>query len=65
MNNKTVRWLTNLLLCIGTGFMVTGMAAMMLSGTGGADTWTKGAWITAGSLIVIVLSYVAAMQEKE
>ena len=65
MNNKTIRWITNLLLCIGTGFMVTGLATLVIGGALSADTIITGATMVAGSFFVIVASYVVAMMEKE
>lgn len=65
MNNKTIRWITNLLLCIGTGFMVTGLATLVIGGAISADTIVAGATMIAGSVFVIAVSYVIAMLEKE
>ncbi|MBV7571817.1 hypothetical protein KW846_03805 [Pseudomonas sp. PDM32] len=65
MNNKTIRWLTNLLLSIGTGFMVTGAAALVIGDIIDADTIRTGATMSAISFFVIVASYLVAMLEEE
>lgn len=65
MNNKTIRWITNLLLCIGTGFMVTGAATLVIGEVVDADTVRTGATMSAISFFVIVASYVVAMLEEE
>lgn len=65
MNNKTIRWITNLLLSIGTGFLVTGMAALVIGDTLNADTIRTGATMVAVSFFVVVISYVVAMLEVE
>ena len=38
MNGKTIRWATNLLLCVGTGFMVTGTTTLLIAGAADANT---------------------------
>lgn len=65
MNGKTIRWITNLLLCIGTGFMVTGATTLIIGEAIKADTIRAGAAMAAISFFVIVVSYVVAMLEEE
>ncbi|MFK3605945.1 hypothetical protein RBC47_20855 [Pseudomonas fluorescens] len=65
MNGKTIRWITNLLLCIGTGFMVTGATTLIIGEAIDADTLRSGATMAAVSFFVIVASYVVAMLEEE
>lgn len=65
MNGKTIRWLTNLLLCIGTGFMVAGATALVIGEVIDADTLRTGATMACLSFFVIVISYVVAMHEEE
>ncbi|CAK9889191.1 hypothetical protein [Pseudomonas fluorescens] len=65
MNNKTIRWITNLLLCIGTGFLVTGATTLILGTALDADTVRAGATMCSISFFVVVASYVVAMLEEE
>ncbi|MBV4457530.1 MULTISPECIES: hypothetical protein [Pseudomonas] len=65
MNNKTIRWMTNLLLCIGTGFMVTGAAALLIGDVVEAEEVRTGASMAVVSFFVIVASYVVAVLEED
>ncbi|HDS1057853.1 MULTISPECIES: hypothetical protein [Pseudomonas] len=65
MNDKTIRWITNLLLCIGTGFMVTGATTLVIGEAVDADTLRAGVTMCAVSFFVIAASYVVAMLEEE
>lgn len=63
MDNKTVQWITNLLLCVGTGFMVTAASVLTLGDLGKADTILYSATMLVCSFVVVVVSYLIAMQE--
>lgn len=65
MNSKTIRWITNLLLCIGTGFMVTGATTLIIGDALNADTVRAGATMVSVSFFIVVGSYVVAMLEEE
>ncbi|NWC96093.1 MULTISPECIES: hypothetical protein [unclassified Pseudomonas] len=65
MNGKTIRWITNLLLCIGTGFMITGFTTLIIGEAIDADTIRTGATMSVVSFFVIIASYVVAMLEEE
>lgn len=63
MDNRTFRWITNLLLCVDTGFMVTAASVLTLGDHGRADTILYSATMLVCSVIVVVVSYLIAMQE--
>lgn len=62
MNDKTINWLAGLFIGLGSGFMVTGLAALILGDQSKPLTYTTGAAMFAVSFFLIVASYVAAMQ---
>ena len=65
MDNKTIRWITNLLLCVGTGFMVTGASILAVGELDKAGNIVNGATMLVCSAFVVALSYLVAMQEVE
>jgi len=65
MDNKTIRWITNVLLCVGTGFMVTGASILAVGDLNSASTIVNGATMLVSSTFVVALSYLVAMQEVE
>lgn len=65
MDNKTIRWITNLLLCLGTGFMVTGASILAVGDLDKASTILYGAMMLVCNVFVVALSYLVAMQEVE
>lgn len=65
MKGKTIRWITNLLLCVGTGFMVTGASILAVGDLDKAVTILNASTMLVSSVIVVILSYLVAMQEVE
>ncbi|MFA7944409.1 hypothetical protein ACEK06_18335 [Pseudomonas brenneri] len=65
MNGKTIRWATNLLLCVGTGFMVTGTTTLLIAGAADANTLRASATMAIVSFFVIIVSYVVAILEGD
>ncbi|MFJ2713916.1 hypothetical protein ACIOZM_24030 [Pseudomonas sp. NPDC087346] len=65
MNNSTIRWITNLMMSIGTGFMVTGAAAFVIGDTRDADTIRISAAMIASSFFVIAASFTVAVHEEK
>ncbi len=63
MNNLTIRWLTNFTMGVGTGFLVTGIAALLIGDLTDVDTIRAGAWMASTSFFVIVTSFGVAMME--
>ncbi|MBV4475121.1 hypothetical protein N8H74_23335 [Pseudomonas sp. B2M1-30] len=65
MNNKTIRWTTNLMMGMGTGFMVTGAAAFVIGNVSDADTIRTSAAMTVSSFFVIAASFAVALLEDK
>jgi len=54
MNNLTIRWLTNFMIGVGTGFLVTGIAALLIGDLTDVDTIRASVWMASTSFFVIV-----------
>lgn len=65
MDNKTIRWLSGLLIGIATGSMVTGFATLFLLDDTKPGVVLAGATMSVLSLILIAVSYLIAIQEVE
>ncbi|WP_412764694.1 hypothetical protein [Pseudomonas sp. NGC7] len=65
MDNKTIRWLTSLLIGLATGFMVTGVATLSLLDNTKPMVIVAAATMSVSSVFLIAISYVIAVQEVE
>lgn len=65
MDNKTIRWLTSLLIGLATGFMVTGVATLSLLDNAKPLVIVVAATMSVSSVFLIAISYVVAIQEVE
>ncbi|QTD31688.1 hypothetical protein [Pseudomonas fluorescens] len=53
MNNLTIRWLTNFMIGVGTGFLVTGFAALLIGDLTDVDTIRAGALMATSSIFLM------------
>lgn len=65
MDNKTIRWLTSLLIGLATGFMVTGVATLSLLDNTKPMVIVAAATMSVSSVFLIAISYLIAIQEVE
>lgn len=66
MDNKTIRWLTSLLIGLGTGAAITGFATLyLLSDKATGDMIALSATMFITSLLALFSSYALAMQEVD
>jgi hypothetical protein len=65
MNNLTIRWLTNFMIGVGTGFLVTGFAALLIGDLTDVDTIRAGALMATSSIFLIATSFAVAMLEDK
>lgn len=66
MDNKTIRWLTSLLIGLGTGAAITGFASLyLLSADATGEMVALSATLFVVSLMCLVASYLTAMQEVD
>jgi hypothetical protein len=65
MNNKSIRWITSLMMGIGTGFMVTGGASLVIGDGSDANTIRASAAMAVSSFFVLLASYAVALFEEK
>lgn len=65
MKNKSIRWATNLMMGIGSGFMVTGAASLVIGDGDDADAIRSSAVMAVMSFFVILASFAVALFEDK
>ncbi|WP_064117888.1 hypothetical protein [Pseudomonas fluorescens] len=65
MKNKSIRWAASLMMGIGTGFMVTGAASLVIGDGDDADAIRSSAVMAVTSFFVILASFAVSLFEDK
>ncbi|MBK5374350.1 hypothetical protein JFT81_06840 [Pseudomonas sp. TH43] len=65
MNNNSIRWTSNFMMGIGTGFMVTGAASLVIGQWSDAHTIRTSAAMAVSSFFILFASFGMALLEDK